>query len=900
MATEFKYWAFISYSHRDNRKDGNLWGDWLHDAVENFKVPAELVGKPGRYGEPIPARLYPAFQDEKELPTNADLGIAIKEALEQSRYLVVICSPCSAKSIYVNQEVLEFKQLGRANRILAIIIDGEPNASEPGKGFDPALECFPEALRHPLGADGKLDLTQHAEPIAADVRGNDGKEASLKDKAHQQVFEREKLRVMAGLMGVGFDDLVQRDKERQLLEERARARRLKKLVAGFAALATVAIVAGVFALVQKQKADQQRQEAEKQREEAVAQRHEAEIQKTNALAQQKIAENQRQIAETEREEADREKTNAIAQQKIAEQQTAIATAQKKIADEKSQEAEAQKTAALQTLSQSDFLQAEQLIAGDKPDAALAYLSQSLTANPENEGALTRLATCLTEYTWEVPTLSLKHDNGVLSAQFSSDGKRIVTASYDKTARVWDAQTGQPLTPPMKHDGFVLSAQFSPDGRRIVTASEDKTARVWDAQTGQPLTPPMKHDGWVLSAQFSPDGRWIVTASEDKTARVWDAQTGQPLTPSMKHNNLLRSAQFSPDGRRIVTASEDKTARVWDAQTGQPLTPPMKHDGFVWSAQFSPDGKRIVTASWDETARVWDAQTGQPLTPPMKHNDAVESAQFSNDGTRIVTASHDETAQVWDAQTGQPLTPPMKHDGYVNYAQFSPDGTRIVTASWDETARVWDAQTGQPLTPPMKHDDIVNSAQFSPDGKWIVTASDDHTARIWDAQTGQPLTLPIQHDGGVNSAQFSPDGKQIVTASDDKTARVWDIAPVSPQIPDWLLPLAEALSGQVLNNQSVLEQTKLDRGATINHVRQELNQSPANDDWTVWGRWFLADPTTRTVSPFSRLTVPQYIEECIQEDTTNSLNEAESLVFGDTNLLARISAAHEALEDRNRR
>jgi hypothetical protein len=137
-----KYWAFISYSHRDNRKGGNLWGDWLHDPVQNLKVPTEMVGKPGRYGEPVPARLYPAFQDEKELPTNADLGQAIHEALKQSRYLVVVCSPRSAKSFYVNQEVLEFKRLGRSNRILAIIVDGAPNASEPGKDLIQRWDAF--------------------------------------------------------------------------------------------------------------------------------------------------------------------------------------------------------------------------------------------------------------------------------------------------------------------------------------------------------------------------------------------------------------------------------------------------------------------------------------------------------------------------------------------------------------------------------------------------------------------------------------------------------------------------------------------------------------------------------------------------------------------------------------
>ena len=87
-----------------------------------------------------------------------------------------------------------------------------------------------------------------------------------------------------------------------------------------------------------------------------------------------------------------------------------------------------------------------------------------------------------------------------------------------------------------------SAQFSPDGKRIVTASQDKTARVWDAQSGQPLTEPLKHDNKVNSAQFSPDGKRIVTASDDNTARVWDAQSGQPLTEPLKHDELC---EFSP-------------------------------------------------------------------------------------------------------------------------------------------------------------------------------------------------------------------------------------------------------------------------------------------------------------------------------------------------------------------
>src|SRR5262249_52585077 len=105
--------------------------------------------------------------------------------------------------------------------------------------------------------------------------------------------------------------------------------------------------------------------------------------------------------------------------------------------------------------------------------------------------------------------------------------------------------------------------FSPDGKRIVTASRDNTARVWDAQTGQPLTEPLKHRHFVTSAQFSPDGSLIATASWDGTARVWDALTGEPLSEPLPHGVSVTSVQFSPDGRRILTASDGMTAHLWD-------------------------------------------------------------------------------------------------------------------------------------------------------------------------------------------------------------------------------------------------------------------------------------------------------------------------------------------------
>ncbi|MGK3979566.1 protein kinase [Sorangium sp. So ce118] len=372
-----------------------------------------------------------------------------------------------------------------------------------------------------------------------------------------------------------------------------------------------------------------------------------------------------------------------------------------------------------------------------------------------------------------PVVLRGHQHEVSSAAFSPDGKRIVTASKDKTARVWNADgTGTPMVL-HGHEESVSSAAFSPDGKRIVTASNDKTARVWNADgTGTPVVL-HGHQQEVSSAAFSPDGKRIVTASNDKTARVWNADgTGTPMVLH-GHEEGVSFAAFSPDGKRIATASNDKTARVWNADgTGVP-TVLRGHEDELYAAAFSPDGKRIVTASDDKTARVWRADGAGVPTVLRGHDEGVSFAAFSPDGKRIVTTSWDQSARVWNADgAGEPIV--LHGHGFaVMEAAFSPDGRRVVSASSDKTARVWNADgTGEPVVL-RGHQDDVHSAAFSPDGKRIVTASWDKTARVWNADgTGTPMVLH-GHEGSVSSAAFSPDGKRIVTASWDKTARVWN-------------------------------------------------------------------------------------------------------------------------------
>ncbi|MGO1077255.1 nSTAND1 domain-containing NTPase [Inquilinus sp. CA228] len=410
---------------------------------------------------------------------------------------------------------------------------------------------------------------------------------------------------------------------------------------------------------------------------------------------------------------------------------------------------------------------------------------------------------------------LQQAGKITAASWSSDGRFIVTASEDGTARIWDARTRQVLHDLVGHKSGILGAAFSADSHRVVTASSDKTARIWDVETGQLVKEQelRRHEEPIDSVAFSPDGRYLSTHSGDGMAVIWDlvkgnyTVMGRPVgvssvtfspdsqyvllessgafrvrginayqeRPFKGHTGYVASAAFSPEnGRIIVSTYSDGTARIWDAETGEVLQVLIGHDGWVSNAVFSPDGQRIVTTSGDKTARVWDAATGQELLKLVGHTDGVLSAAFSRDGRRIVTASEDHTAKIWDAETGQELQSLSGHSGAVRAATFSPDEQHVLTRSDDTSASVWRVKPNweaHALAGPRTQ---IWSAAFTPDGHRLVTASQDHEAWLWDAETGKVLR---SFDGPVNlvsSGTFSPDGRRVVSASGDVTAKIWDL------------------------------------------------------------------------------------------------------------------------------
>jgi len=390
-----------------------------------------------------------------------------------------------------------------------------------------------------------------------------------------------------------------------------------------------------------------------------------------------------------------------------------------------------------------------------------------------------------------------HGGAVWCASFSPDGSRVVTASSDKTARVWDAERGNEVFSLEGHTDAVWCASFSPDGGRIVTASSDNTARVWDARSGREIAPLLGHEARVKTAIFCPDGRRIVTTSDDGTARVWHAWSGSELLNLNAHPGKVRSASYSPDGRQIITASSDNAARLWDAEGGTEVglirgsEQPNPFDTGMANASFSQGGGRIAIV-YRNAARVWDAESRREIACIKAGARELHSMSLSPDGRRIAIASPGKEPtwpiriqdladpslapvfELWDVETVQRIELPFDRGvRSVCHVSFSPDGRQLLLACSNGATRVLDAESGGEIVLQDPTKAAVEFASFSPDGGRIVTASSTGTAQVWDADSGTKIVVLEGHSGALGSALFSSDGRQIVTASSDCTVRAWD-------------------------------------------------------------------------------------------------------------------------------
>jgi len=329
--------------------------------------------------------------------------------------------------------------------------------------------------------------------------------------------------------------------------------------------------------------------------------------------------------------------------------------------------------------------------------------------------------------------------------------------------------------PQGHSGEVASAVYSSDGKKILSASSDHTIKEWDVATGACVSTFTGHSHWVNSAVYSSDGKKILSASDDHTIKEWDVATGACVSTLTRHSRGVTSAVYSQDGKKILSASEDKTIKEWDVASGACVSTLTLNSDRVTSAVYSWDGKKILSASYDNAIKEWDVATGACVSTLIGHSSIVTSVVYSRDGKKILSASYDHTIKEWDVATGACMSTLTGHyNSGITNAVYSRDGKKILSASEDKTIKEWDVATDACVSTLTGHSNKVTSSVYSTNGKKILSASYDETIKEWDVSTGTCVSILIGHSHWVNSAVYSRDGKKILSASFDETIKEWDV------------------------------------------------------------------------------------------------------------------------------
>ena len=418
---------------------------------------------------------------------------------------------------------------------------------------------------------------------------------------------------------------------------------------------------------------------------------------------------------------------------------------------------------------------------------------------------------------------------LISAVFSPDGKYILTAYDDGTAKVWDAKTftevlGSVL---VGHNEGIISALYSPDGKYILMVCSDGTVKIWDAKTFKesPGGTLEVCDRELKSAIYSPDGKYILTKTDFMALSVWDAKTYKEISGEALNGYNASAVAYSPDGENILMVCSDGTVKILDAKTFKIIlggtledpsvlvesivySPDRKNilivclDGdievldaetfkkipggtledagvLVVSGVYSPDGKYILTAAIEGTVKLWDTMTYKEIPGGTLEvcNRGLQSAIYSSDGKYILMVSDLGTVEVWDATTFKkvPDCTLNVHDGLLSSFVYSPDGKYILILSWNGKVTLWDAKTFKEI--PGKtfeiHDETA-SIVYSPDGKIFLTVCAG-AIDVWDAKTYKKIHGKTfeDYDEILASVTYSPDGKYILTVSFDGIVNLWD-------------------------------------------------------------------------------------------------------------------------------
>ncbi|MGY0499669.1 toll/interleukin-1 receptor domain-containing protein [Nocardia sp. FBN12] len=733
-AQTFDYDAFLSYSHADRA------------IAAGIQKGLHRIGR--RIGRLAALRV---FRDATDLTASPDLWGMVTDAMDRSRYLIVVLSTRSVTSKWVDREVAYWLATRGPRNLMLVVTGGRLGWDEHGGRIDPA--CAEVALPA-LTVRGALPT----EPFGVDVGGDAPWDPAA------PLFREKVTDLAAPIHGKPKYELASED-----ARELRRFRRLRRgAVAALVVLTILALAAAGVAVLQRRDAVQQRNEAIHQRNQAIGLRLGSDADAMFAGARP------------------RDDLRAINQ----------ALASRQLSPSRDPAAEIR---ALNDLSAT-----EKIIRTGLPWAMPAEITaealrqetersrpvMALAVHPDGRRIITAGAELRT---WDGdtgrPVATAPLVAGSMTVAYDPDGRRVLVSGAD--LRFLDAETGAPVGEPFPGVTEPLGVTaISRDGRWVAGAGHDGSIRVWD--TGSRTSPMVLtgHEGEVHALAFGPDGR-LVSGGADATVRRWDVRAGDTVgEPLRRHTAPVRSVAYSPDGLRIASGGgPDLNAPIvlWDANTGLPVGDPMTaHEGYVAAVDFAPDSQRFLTAG-NDSIRVWDAATGAPAGQPLiGHTGYLTDAAFSPDPARprIASSAADGTLRVWNADAGNSpghrWLPPAAATP-AGHVLSEPIGNRTVQvladpASGELEPWIVDLESGSRTGPlRLAQDRAITAYAFSPDGHRAAFGRQDGSVRIWDTASGHPVGE--SHTGfgsAVTDLVFSEDGRRIAAGGEDRTVVVREV------------------------------------------------------------------------------------------------------------------------------
>lgn len=303
-------------------------------------------------------------------------------------------------------------------------------------------------------------------------------------------------------------------------------------------------------------------------------------------------------------------------------------------------------------------------------------------------------------TWTCLRLLEGHRDRVQALAFLPDGSRLVSASGDKTLRLWDWTTGELLREFVGHESRVNAAAVSADGRWLVSGSSDRTVRAWDLTDGRLRHVFEHHIDWVGAVAIAPDGRTAISGGDDGKIAWWDLETGKLLHAIKGHDRQASCLAISRDGRWLASGGGDATVRLWNLPARALEATLAHHVGRVTAVAFVPDGSALASGGDDKTIKLWEFRDGhlrsdRPARAFLDHSDAVFALAVHPDGQRLASGSEDCTVKLWHLATGRALSTLKQHTWWVNAVAFSPDGRVLASGSGDRAIAIWQAARSRP-------------------------------------------------------------------------------------------------------------------------------------------------------------------------------------------------------------